>query len=188
MPNQIDFAFLSSLEGGSQTDGYVPAAATSRSGVTIATGFDLGQRNESDLTRLGLPQALIAQLKPYLGMQGTAAHQYLLQHPLTVTRHETTRIDRAVKAEHVARLERKFLASAANMQRAAFFSLPPEAQTVIASVSFQYGVNLDIRTPRFWRAVTAQDWAQAVKELRMFGDAYPTRSQREADLLQRIVP
>jgi hypothetical protein len=54
MPESIDFAFLSSLEGGCKTTGYVPAGSVSQSGVTVATGFDLGQRTEADLTRLGI--------------------------------------------------------------------------------------------------------------------------------------
>lgn len=79
------------------------------------------------------------------------------------------------------------MASPYNENRIVFSRLPSEAQTVIASVSFQYGVNLDLRAPRFWRAVASQDWAAAVAELRRFGDAYPTRRRREADLLTRIV-
>jgi len=69
----IDYGFLSAREGGSRTIGYVPAASASRSGVTIATGFDLGQRGEDDLARLGLPSALIAKLKPYLGKRSQDA-------------------------------------------------------------------------------------------------------------------
>lgn len=40
MPENIDYKFLSDLEGGSKTSGYVPAAGVSKSGVTIAAGFD----------------------------------------------------------------------------------------------------------------------------------------------------
>lgn len=54
MPESIDYKFLSQLEGGSKTAGYVPAAAVSKSGVTIATGFDLGQRDEADLKKIRL--------------------------------------------------------------------------------------------------------------------------------------
>ena len=54
MSDSIDYSFLSELEGGSQTTGYVPAAGVSKSGVTIATGFDLGQRSEGDLKALGI--------------------------------------------------------------------------------------------------------------------------------------
>ncbi|MFT6386702.1 MAG: hypothetical protein ACJAUP_000070 [Cellvibrionaceae bacterium] len=69
MPDKIDYKFLSDLQGGSKKQGYVPAAGVSKSGVTIATGFDLGQRKEeeADLTGLGLSGTLVTKLKPYLG-------------------------------------------------------------------------------------------------------------------------
>ena len=41
MPENIDFAFLSGLEGGCRTTAYVPAEDDSKSGVTVTTGFDI---------------------------------------------------------------------------------------------------------------------------------------------------
>jgi len=82
MPEDIDDKFLSDLEGGSQTSGYVPAAMKSKSGVTIATGFDLGQRNENDLKSLKLDTALISKLKPYLGKKGKDAQDLIKKHRL----------------------------------------------------------------------------------------------------------
>ena len=81
MPENIDYGFLSSREGGSKTDGYVPAAAVSKSGVTIATGFDLGQRSETDLTGLGFGAILVAKLKPYLGKKNKDAVDALKRRP-----------------------------------------------------------------------------------------------------------
>ena len=188
MPDRIDYSFISGREGGRATIAYVPAAAVSSSGITLATGFDLGQRSESDLVQLGLNGALVARLRPYLGVRGVAAQQLLAGSPLTISGADADDIDRAVMSEHVTRLEQKYIMATANTKRIRFFNLPSEAQTVIASVAFQYGVNLDVRAPRFWRAVTAQDWPQAVSELRTFGDTYPTRRRLEADLLQRIAP
>jgi hypothetical protein len=98
MPENIDFKFLSNLEGGSKTTGYVPAA---------------GNKNK-------------------------------------------------------------------------FIDIPHQAQTVITSVSFQYGVGLNIRAPKFWKAVTSQNWVEATKLLKAFGDAYPTRRRKEAALLEKI--
>jgi hypothetical protein len=187
MPNLIDYKFLSDLEGGCTTLGYVPAASISKSGVTIATGFDLGQRSEQDLTRLGLPHNLVVTLKPYLGKKGQDAAALLRSTPLQITLDQGKVIDKAVKAEHILLLTRKYLTSPLNIARKDLFSLPSEAQTVIASVSFQYGVNLDRSAPKFWKAACSQDWAQTVKILKMFGDAYPTRRNKEAMLLARIV-
>ena len=82
MFDKIDYSVIGELEGGSQTSGYVPAADVSKSGVTIATGFDLGQRNESDLKSLGLSSALITVLEPYLGKQAKDAQDALDKTPL----------------------------------------------------------------------------------------------------------
>jgi GH24 family phage-related lysozyme (muramidase) len=182
MPEQIDYAFLSALEGGSQTTGYVPAANVSKSGVTIATGFDLGQRSESDLKALGLASTLVAKLKPYLDAKGAEAKKLIEKTPLTITAAEAESIDKAVKAGHVSSLKLKYDSASTK----SFVDLPEQAQTVIASVSFQYGVNLDAATPKFWKAVTTQDWTEALKILKSFGDAYPTRRGKEAALLEKI--
>jgi GH24 family phage-related lysozyme (muramidase) len=55
---------------------------------------------------------------------------------------------------------------------------------VVASVAFQYG-DLSRRTPNFWRQVTSGDWDAALNNLRHFGDKYPTRRNKEADLLAK---
>jgi hypothetical protein len=56
MSGKIDHSFLNKMEGGSKINGYVPAARISKSGVTIGTGFDLRQRNELDLKKIGAVQ------------------------------------------------------------------------------------------------------------------------------------
>lgn len=67
-----------------------------------------------------------------------------------------------------------------------FEDLPAEAQTVIASVSFQYGVGLSVATPKFWKAVVSQDWKEVSKLLKAFGDVYKTRRNKEAALIDKI--
>ena len=186
MSDKIDYDFISKLEGGRQTIGYVPDANTSKSGVTIATGFDLGQRNEDDLKALNLPHSLIDKLKPYFGKKRTEAEEFLKTYPLIIEDSYAQIIDKAVKKNHTQELKIKYSVSPHNKKKIAFFNLPSEAQTVIASVSFQYGVNLNIRTPNFWKAVSSQNWMLAIHELRNFGDKYPTRRKKEAKLLEKI--
>lgn len=186
MAENIDWEFIASLEGKGVTTGYVPDPTGSKSGVTIATGFDLGARNESDLTSLGLSSALITKFKPYLGLQGTTADDFLKKNPLTITEAEATDIDSKVKAKKVPALKQKYINSAHNTAKVAFDDLPSQAQTVIASVSFQYG-DLPSKTPKFWTAASSQDWVESVKILRNFGDSYRTRRGKEADLLEQVV-
>ncbi len=66
MPENIDWNFIAKEEGKRILKGYVPLPDKSKSGVTIASGFDLGQHNESDLKGLKLSAALMKKLKPYL--------------------------------------------------------------------------------------------------------------------------
>lgn len=186
MPNRIDYAFIAAREGALKLDGYVPDARFSRSGVTIATGFDLGQRRRADLLALGLPARLVDQLAAYLGVRRQEARQLLVDRPLRITMADALLINSAFKATFVARLARDYSASAFNRDAVAFFDLPAEAQTTIASVAFQYG-DLATAAPRFWQAVCLQDWRKTVAELRAFGDRYPTRRNMEADLLSRLV-
>ncbi len=71
----IDHEFIGELEG-SRKKGYVPDPKNSKSGVTIATGFDLGARNIVDLRKLELPSDLITKLTPYLGMKKFEAESF----------------------------------------------------------------------------------------------------------------
>ena len=45
--------------------------------MTIATGFDLGQRGESELKSLKLDPLLRVKLQPYLGAKGASAQELL---------------------------------------------------------------------------------------------------------------
>ena len=77
--------------------------------------------------------------------------------------------------------------NALNKNGIKFSNLPSEIQTVIASVTFQYGINLNLRAPKFWKAVTAQDWNKTLSILRNFGDKYGTRRNKEANLLEALI-
>jgi LysM repeat protein len=186
---KIDWGLIGTLEGSqlkSRTQGTVPDASGSKSGVTIATGFDLGARGVADLQKLGFPQALIDKLSKYLGKQGTQAQAFLRKNPLMITQKEADFIDTVSKKDATLTLvDRYNRAVKGKPGLVAFEQLPAEAQTVIASVSFQYGT-LSTKTPKFWKAVTEQRWPAAINELRNFGDSYRTRRGKEADLLARI--
>lgn len=185
MADKIDYKFLSDREGGSKTQGYVPAVNKSKSGVTIATGFDLGQRSESDLKALGLSSTLVSKLKPYAGIKAKEAQDLLKKKPLVINANQAAEIDKLIKKKHIDDIKQKYNA-AIKEGGTKFEDLPPEAQTVITSVSFQYGTNLKSAAPKFWGAVTSADWKKTKEILNDFGDAYPTRRGLEADLIGEI--
>ena len=185
MPENIDWNFIAREEGKRILKGYVPLPGKSKSGVTIASGFDLGQHNESDLKGLKLSAALTKKLKPYLLLKKQAAVDFLKENPLTITLEEAIEIDTALKKKLVPQLKTRYLNSRYNKDKINFDDLPAQAQTVIASVSFQYG-DLDSARNTFWQAVSKQDWAEGVKILRGYKD-YLKRRGREADLLEQLV-
>lgn len=104
--------------------------------------------------------------------------------PLLITAAQAEEINKAVKTAHIAKVKQTYDCVPGNKVR--FDNLPAEAQTVIISVSFQYGANLKARAPKFLDAIVKQDWAEANKILKAFGDAYPTRRRKEAELLGKI--
>nr|WP_136251115.1 pesticin C-terminus-like muramidase [Ningiella ruwaisensis] len=173
---KIDFDFISQLEGGCLTTGYVPDPEHSKSGVTISVGFDLGARNASDLRALPLNPDLIDKLTPYLGLQGMEAKAFLDEHPLEITQAQANVINQSIKRQFIEQLQARYN-QASDLP---FENIPPAWQTVITSVEFQYG-NASKRCPSFWRCVTTQDWHAAIKELRNFGDRYSSRRNKEAD-------
>jgi hypothetical protein len=171
--SNIDFDFILKQEG-FETKGYVPDAENSKSGVTIASGFDLGARKESDL--IGLPQDIINILKPFLGFQGAEASE--IAPNLEVTEDQAKIINEFAKSEAITRLKSKW----ENATGTSFDDLGTEQATVLASVAFQYG-DLESRTPNFWKQTTSGDWVGAYKNLLKFGDRYTSRRLDEAALL-----
>jgi len=173
--SNIDWAFIHELEG-TRLKGYVPDPDGSESGVTIASGFDLGARNLSDLA--GLPQDIIELLTPYLGIKGAQAEE--IAGDLKVSDEQAKIIDEFSKEDAVNKLRSKWQAATGE----SFDDLPMNQATVVASVAFQYG-DLASKTPNFWRQVTSGDWDGAVKNLNNFKDKYPTRRKKEADYFQK---
>jgi hypothetical protein len=172
----IDWDFIGKLEGKRKLKGYVPDAKNSDSGVTIATGFDLGARKLSDLA--GLPQDIIDVLTPYLGIKGAEAAEKARN--LKIDDSQAKVIDEFSHKESYDRLSSKWEAATGS----SFSELPEHEATVIASVAFQYG-DLASRTPNFWKQVTSGDWDGAVSNLRNFGDRYETRRKKEAEYFQK---
>jgi GH24 family phage-related lysozyme (muramidase) len=178
--NNVDFDFIKGREG-FKTNMYVPkdknGVVLGKSGATIASGFDLGQKNEADLK--GLPTYIIDKLKPYLGIKGSAADTYVKNNKLKISKNEANIINTFAKEQEIGRLKKDWQNSVSSID---FDDLTKEQATVVASVAFQYG-DLPKRTPKFWKYVTTGDWTKAEQELRAFGDKYKTRRTAEANYL-----
>ena len=179
-PPGVDWDFIAAREG-ALLKGYVPRDAggnpDANSGVTIAVGFDLGGRTVASLQALGLDQALVALLTPYLGLRGAAAQSCVSAHPLTITAAQRDEIDAEAFSTYYNAVAANYHAASGGIS---FQNLAQGAQTAIVSLAYQYGTNLAHAAPNFWRQVTGCEWQAAYNNLMNFGDAFPSRRRLEA--------
>ncbi len=64
----VDFTFIASMEGNQWLRGYVPMKSNKvlgRSGMTVATGFDIGQWKVSELKDMGFSDALMKKIQVF---------------------------------------------------------------------------------------------------------------------------
>ncbi|BET25001.1 hypothetical protein RGQ30_05020 [Limnobacter thiooxidans] len=121
-----------------------------------------------------------------MGLKKHEASNVLAKSPLTISTTECMQIDQMVKSHHLLQLAKRYNSSISGSSKK-FEDLKPEFQTVITSVSFQHGLELARSAPKFWAAAIAQDWALVVKIPRAFEDQYPTRRNKEADLMEQAL-
>jgi hypothetical protein len=199
----LDFicAILGEFEGKRILRGYIPCSQGAWypgegdkgkilgvSGVTIATGVDLGQQSETGLRNMAVSGNLIEKLRPYLKAQAQDARTLLLSKPLALTEGEAKELDDAVHAEYIK--ETAILFGLQNFE----FS-PKEAQAVAVSLHYQFGTPKRAASPgleKGWNAMQSGLYQEAASCLRDRGlwclehQPYMRRREREAALLERI--
>ena len=193
MSVDVDYirAVLERLEGKGVAKGYVPADRSGRplgySGVTIATGLDLGQQSWGRLESMGLPVDLINRLAPYLGAKREGAQYILARNPLRLSLDEVETIDRAVHGQYIDETAGLFGLDA-------FEAAPREAQAVAVSLHYQFGTPARKASPALasaWEAMRRGAYREAADHLRdPLGWSAPHRQylkrrEAEAALLER---
>lgn len=172
--NNIDWDFIHELEGQGIRQGYQP---TYNSGVTIASGFDLKEKNEVFCQAIGIDQRIINKLKPYFGLHGEQAKAFA--ESLVLQQDDVDHIDECSRHFYAKDLQRQY----ENYDPVVPFDELDQGQaTVLISVGFQYGSYK--RTPTFIKYATDGNWDAVYEELQEFGDDYPTRRNKEAEYLK----
>ncbi|AWX99958.1 hypothetical protein A8139_08075 [Marinomonas primoryensis] len=179
---RINFEFIKQLEG-SRKDGYVPAPGISQSGVTIGSGFDIGARSLTDLKTLGLPDEMVKKFSPYVQLKKQDAVALLKDIPLSITDEEEVLLEKLVKNSETEKIVKWYNSSDSSIK---FECLPEEAQTVIASVAYQYGY-IQEETPDFWQQAIDHNWQAMYENLINFKDRHPTRRKKEAELIKGLL-
>lgn len=158
--------------------------AMGASGVTIATGCDLGQTDAATLSGYGLAEDIIRQFTPYLGLKKSAALNKLFAAPLVISGADATATDHAVHAGYLDRYVRPAYDRDSSVP---FDELPKQAQAVIFSCCFQKGCGGVRRNwPRTWGYLTTQNWCKAADELIHGFRQYAQRRAIEGRLLKEL--
>lgn len=195
----IDWGFVEQVEGRQLRAKVLPVDRFPLSGVTVATGFDLGSKDTAFIHVLFKDDPASGEefdrlFAPYYGLKGAAAEAKLEETGgFSLTEAQAEKLDRSMR-DWVAREVRRLYDGAVEGPGGpgkAFDALPREAQTAIASVAFNIGPNLPMAAPRFWGHVTRQEWRLAADELRNWSPRMPEglrrRRHREASLLDGML-
>ena len=196
----IDWGRIRQWEGGQRLEGYVPmrkdGSVVGGSGVTIASGFDIGQHSAADFDRLeiwppSVKDEIREVLRPYFGVKGEAAKQVLSlasqkRRPPVLTADQAEALDTAVFKKFTRDVGGAYdraldrLPDGERRYRS-FDDLPREARTVIVSFAYQHGMGFIRTQADFWGHVTRQDWRAAETWLSDLADddKYPHRKRRE---------
>lgn len=154
-----------------------------RSGVTIATGCDLGQQTAAGLRAMGISASLVEHFAPYLERSCDMAIAALHRCPCSITDAECDALDLAVHSDYVRRCALLY-DSASSVP---FAAIPREAQAVVAHLFYHLGGPQ--KYPQTWRALIRQEWRVAAAKLcdgALWSGPYDAGRASEGRLLQKI--
>ena len=187
----IIFSALSDFKGGQKLEGYVlvkkNGIVIGRSGVTVATGFDIGQLSVEEIKKYGFSDGVQNKITPYALKIKSVAVDFLKNNPLSITKSEAMEIDYLVKAKHLSSAIDKWN-SMKPLSTTSFIELTPAQQTVIFSRTFHQGVSFPTKTisKEFYTNALNGNWIEAEQSLRSYDTNaayYINRVNKEADLL-----
>jgi hypothetical protein len=193
----VNFNNLSEFEGGQWHKTYIPCnkkVVAGKSGVSIGTGFDIGQKSDAELKALGLSDTLYKKLKKfanknYKGKTCDEANKELSAlGKVTITQSEADEIDDAVKKEHLKSAITSWDKKPHPTGWKKFTELTEGQQTVIFSRTFHQGKGMPSTkvAKEFYEAARKGDWATAKRKLQDYNvtkDWYKNRVKKEANLL-----
>lgn len=183
IPCDLTTGGTANYKGGPNPERYVAMGA---SGVTIGTGVDLGQTNKDTLRGMGVSNAVVYKLMPYLGQRKAAAVAVLYRLPLTLSQAVADELDAAMLNHHITKIA-DYYDRAVGLP-GCFATLPWQAQAVIVSIQYQRGVKSPRKYPNTWKAFANQDWKDAAYRLGTgrFWTGYQGRRRLESELLKEL--
>jgi len=175
----INWNFISELEGKGVKKAYVPS---DNSGVTVATGFDLKEKDVNLMNEMGISEETTNLLSQFFGMSGAEAKEASANFSLTDD--QVAEIDKASHNWYANQVKKTY---ESKDHKVAWDDLSEAMQTVIASVGFQHGTSFtrkDGSEMNYIKQARDNDVDGMIANLRNFGDNFNTRRNKEADLLE----
>lgn len=194
----IDFQYIAALEGNQWLRGYVrfkrSGIVAGQSGMTVASGFDVGQWSISQLGAMGFPTTLLDKLKPFANVnfksrnKSQVAAQVATFGPVPVlTKSEADLCDGRVFSTILAQALKAWNAGR-SAGVPAFIALPAGWQTVWLSRYYQEGPATQVSLGKTFRAqALAGKWTDAMASLRSYTE-YSERAKAEAKVLAAELP
>lgn len=172
------------LEEGFETNPYIPkedGKVLDNSGVTVASGVDLGAATEDSFKKMGVSDEIIKKVKPYLGLKGEAANKKLTETPATaLTEEEANELNKLVKKDRYNEVVKAFNKSS----DIDWADLSDKRKAAITSVAFQYGLS-KVKGWGLWKQFTEGKWDEASDNMLYdFNNEYLTRRGNTAALLK----
>ena len=161
-----------------------------QSGITFATGFDVGQHSEKEIKSYGFPKALEEKLLPFAGIKKERAKELLpLARDTILTKEEANRVDLVIKGGHLKAAIKSWNAN--RLENTPLFKdLSSAQQTILLSRTFHQGPDMP-NTPiakNFYESAINNNWIKSEKYLKNYKvtDAYYiNRVNKEANFLQQ---
>lgn len=191
--SNVDKSIITQREGGDLPKAYtLPPSKWPNAGVTVGIGVDLGAQSSQGLLAMGVPQALVDKLQPFLGLHGTDAVNALNAanaasgSPFTLTAEEDAQLNNAVLNKYFNSAGSAYDGASAKFDLS---QLPWQAQTVLADLWYNMG-DLRVAAPNFWQQMTSGDWQGAYNNLMDFtkkDDRLRERAQADGALLKQAM-
>lgn len=146
-------------------------------------GFKLSRNNIYDFQQLRLPPDLQMKLMSFILKQDVGIGKAFHQEMLVLSSYEAEVMDKREKQLHARILQKKYNRDS----NVLFERLPYEAQTVLFSITYYWGLeSIHTTLKLFWSAAIVQDYSEMCTILLSFG-ADQMKRRKEAEFLQKMI-
>jgi GH24 family phage-related lysozyme (muramidase) len=144
---------------------------------TVGYGINLSAQTVKSLQDAGVPQSIIDQVQPLLGMTADQFAAWSRENTLTMSDADAQTLSTNVQNQYFSATGQAY--DNRTSLDVTFSDLPTDAQTAICDLWYNIG-DLSSAAPNFWNQVTAGQWQDAINNLTQNFSSSPALDQRAA--------